>query len=159
MEKIELQDFVEALKELEASKPEPQEVTESLDKVVFDKETLSEFRKVAFDIYEKQDGSVWQIQADEDGAEWLVRTEDPPLLKVEDWEVVEEPSSGLTIAYKKVPIQGLSKQALAGVDISDFANWLSKQLRQTQMQKRVIASLSKERRDRFVERFPAYQVQ
>ena len=70
--------------------------------------------RVAFDLFrvrDEQTEDLWQVQADDDGNEYLVRTyslpdEDDQLVVSSDWEVQEDAKlANLTVSYKGVPIE------------------------------------------------------
>ena len=70
--------------------------------------------RVAFDLFRVRDErseDLWQVQADDDGNEYLVRTyslpeEDDKLLVSSDWEVQEDSKqANLTVSYKGCPIE------------------------------------------------------
>ena len=68
-------------------------------------------KRVAFDLF-KVDGDkeyLWQIQADDDGNEFLVRTYEFPneeeIMIKSEWDVIEDnKKENLTIFYKDIPI-------------------------------------------------------
>lgn len=75
---------------------------------------------VAFDLFRlKGDNTedLWQIQADDDGNEFLVRTyalpeEEQQVAKASDWRVVSDAKgSNLTVMYRNIPIQRLAAAA------------------------------------------------
>jgi hypothetical protein len=69
--------------------------------------------RVAFDLFKFDEDKehLWQIQADDDGNEFLVRTYELPKEDIQvksDWNVVEDgKKASLTIAYKGMPIHRL----------------------------------------------------
>jgi hypothetical protein len=76
-------------------------------------ENKDRFTRVAFDLFrlrgdDKED--LWQVQADDDGNEFLVRTyslpEDEAQTKESDWSVISDKKcANLNIFYKDIPIQ------------------------------------------------------
>ena len=86
--------------------------------------------RIAFDLF-RLDGDnreeLWQVQADDDGNEFLVRTynlpeEEDAIQKSSKWEVyLDKKAANLTIAYNGVPIERLAT-AKYGVTTPDEAN-------------------------------------
>ena len=71
------------------------------------------FVRVAFDLFKTKDNScedLWQVQADDDGNEYLVRTYDVEDAVVEaDWSVaLDKMAANLTVSYKGMPIHRLA---------------------------------------------------
>ena len=89
---------------------------------------------VAFDLFRlKGDNTedLWQIQADDDGNEFLVRTynlpeEEQQVVKASDWRVVSDAKgNNLTVLYRNIPIQRLAT-AVAGASTSADVELLRK---------------------------------
>lgn len=81
-------------------------------KVVY-KGNEERFVRVAFDLFKMKDNScedLWQIQADDDGVEYLVRTyeADDKEVIASDWSVgINKTASHLTVSYKGMPVHRL----------------------------------------------------
>jgi len=152
MDKFRLDEFykeLEQLEELDIS-PEPADgVGEIL--VDADAEMMANFKKVAFDLFEDQDGAIWRLH-EEDGEEWLVRFEDP-ITEESDWAVVQDSEGDVTIAYQRVPVQRIAKASLQGIDIEDFRFWLDKQLKTEEYQRRVVAQLDQTKKEKLFAKF------
>lgn len=74
------------------------------------------FVRIAFDCFKLKDNAcedLWQVQADDDGNEYLVRTydasDDDKQITASDWSVsLDKTASNLTISYKSTPIHRLA---------------------------------------------------
>jgi hypothetical protein len=85
--------------------------------------------RVAFDLFRlKGDESddLWQVQADDDGQEFLVRTyslpEDEKMLTASDWSVLEDTKfANLTVLYKGVPIQRIDAESMGAKSDAEVA--------------------------------------
>lgn len=102
------------------------ERTGSLDNVNVVKKTEDlKIKKVAFDvykIYKDQYDSLWTLQKEQDGSEYLVRASNPEFdyTKNGDWSVANDyDHSNVTVNYKGVPICSFACRDF-GVDSSNI---------------------------------------
>jgi hypothetical protein len=115
---------------------------------------------VAFDLFRlKGDNTedLWQIQADDDGNEFLVRTqalpeEEQQVAKASDWRVVSDAKgSNLTVLYRNIPIQRLAA-AMAGASTPADVELLRKTVQEKlstddAFVSKFISSIPEEKRD------------
>lgn len=120
------------------------------------------FTKVAFDLYkDNQSEFIWRLEKDsETGEEFIVRTASKNHLykSAENWiTAIDSNKSAITLVYRGHSIKAFKKAELNFEDetIEDWRSFLvDKIATDPTFLNKVLASVSKERRDYLVQKFP-----
>lgn len=88
-------------------------------------ENKDRFVRVAFDLFKMRDGGeeLWQVQADDDGNEFLVKTYNEPeeqVVEASDWKLMlDKTASNITVAYKDIPIHRIATADYGAESVDD----------------------------------------
>jgi len=122
--------------------------------------------RVAFDLF-KMDGdkeSLWQVQADDDGNEFLVRTyelpKDESIQAKSDWDVaLDSRKASLTVSYRGMPIHRMVAADYGAQNPSDAAmlcDLVQAKLADDRFASRMIAALPESKRAALLTTFPKF---
>jgi len=119
--------------------------------------------RVAFDLFKVDDDkeSLWQVQADDDGNEFLVRTYDLPNKEASlksNWNVIEDSKKeNLTITYSGIPIRRVVASECGACSPSDtrlLREMLQERLTDPEFASKMLSSLSELKRAALFSLFP-----
>jgi hypothetical protein len=120
--------------------------------------------RIAFDMFRLDDDkeNLWQVQADDDGNEFLVRTyelpKDEALQVKSEWSVVEDgKKASLTVVFKGMPIHrmvGSEYGARTPDDVKLLRDLIQAKLTEPEFASSMLASMSKSKCAALLETFP-----
>lgn len=120
--------------------------------------------RIAFDLVKLDEDreSLWQVQADDDGNEFLIRTYEIPqedtLQTKSDWNVVSDSKkANLTISYQGIPVHRLIASeygARTEEDVTLLCDLVKTKLSEDDFTKRMLATIPESKRTALAASFP-----